>query len=110
MKEMVTYSSRENQLFDDVRAIIDEARTNAIRSVDFNRVVMYWNMGRRVFEEEQQGADRSDYGSYLIERLAQRLEPGYGSGFSKRQLYFSVQFYTIELDTIPDLDSNHRRR
>ena len=93
MKEMVTYSSRENQLFDDVRAIIEEARTNAIRSVDFNRVLMYWNMGRRVFEEEQHGADRSDYGSYLIERLAQRLEPGYGSGFSKRQLYFSVQFY-----------------
>ena len=90
---MVTYSSRENQLFDDVRAIIEEARTNAIRSVDFNRVLMYWNMGRRVFEEEQHGADRSDYGSYLIERLAQRLEPGYGSGFSKRQLYFSVQFF-----------------
>lgn len=44
---MVTYSSRENQLFDDVRAIIEEARTNAIRSVDFNRVLMYWNMGRR---------------------------------------------------------------
>lgn len=93
MKEMVTYSSSENQLYDDVRAIIEKARANAIRSVDFNRVLMYWNMGRRVFEEEQHGADRSDYGSYLIERLAQRLEPGYGSGFSKRQLHFSVQFY-----------------
>ena len=93
MKEMVTYSSSENQLYDDVRDIIEKARANAIRSVDFNRVLMYWNMGRRVFEEEQHGADRSDYGSYLIERLAQRLEPGYGSGFSKRQLHFSVQFY-----------------
>lgn len=90
---MVTYSSSENQLYDDVRDIIEKARANAIRSVDFNRVLMYWNMGRRVFEEEQHGADRSDYGSYLIERLAQRLEPGYGSGFSKRQLHFSVQFY-----------------
>jgi hypothetical protein len=47
MKEMVTYSSRENQLFDDVRAIIEEARTNAIRSVDFNRVLMYWNISPR---------------------------------------------------------------
>lgn len=93
MKEIVTYSSIENQLYDDVRAIIEEARANAIRSVDFNRVLMYWNMGRRVFEEEQHGADRADYGSYLIGRLAQRLEPGYGSGFSKRQLHFSVQFY-----------------
>ena len=93
MKDILTYSASENQLYDDVRAIIEEARVNAVRSVDFNRVLMYWHMGRRVFEEEQHGADRADYGSYLIERLAQRLEPGYGSGFSKRQLHFSVQFY-----------------
>ena len=93
MKEMVTYSASENQLYDDVRAIIEEARANAVHSVDFNRVLMYWNMGRRVYEEEQHGDDRADYGSYLIERLAQRLEPGFGSGFSKRQIHFSVQFY-----------------
>jgi len=93
MKDIVTYSASENQLYEDVRAIIEEARANAIRSVDFNRVLMYWKTGRRVFEEEQNGADRADYGSLLIERLAQRLEPGYGSGFSKRQLHFSVQFY-----------------
>lgn len=79
------------ELFSD--DIIEEARANAIRSVDFNRVLMYWKTGRRVFEEEQKGAERADYGSFLIERLAQRLEPGYGSGFSKRQLHFSVQFY-----------------
>lgn len=93
MKDIVTYSSSENQLYEDVRAIIEEARANAIRSVDFNRVLMYWKTGQRVFEEEQKGAERADYGSFLIERLAQRLEPGYGSGFSKRQLHFSVQFY-----------------
>lgn len=93
MKDIVTYSASENQLYEDVRAIIEEARANAIRSVDFNSVLMYWKTGRRVFEEEQKGAERADYGSFLIERLAQRLEPGYGSGFSKRQLHFSVQFY-----------------
>ena len=93
MKDMVTYSDSENQLFEDVRAIIEEARANAVRSVDFNRVLMYWKTGRRVFEEEQKGADRADYGSFLIERLSQRLVPGYGSGFSPRQLHFSVQFY-----------------
>lgn len=93
MKDIVTYSASENQLYEDVRAIIEGARANAIRSVDFNRVLMYWKTGRRVFEEEQKGAERADYGSFLIERLAQRLEPGYGSGFSKRQLHFSVQFY-----------------
>lgn len=93
MKNEVFYSNCEEQLYEDVRAIIEEARANAVRSVDFNRVLMYWKTGRSVFEEEQKGADRADYGSYLIEHLAQRLEPGYGSGFTKRQLHFSVQFY-----------------
>ena len=82
MKDIVVYSERENQLYEDIRAIIEEARANAIRSVDFNRVLMYWKTGHRVFEEEQHGADRADYGAYLIERLAGRLVPGYGSGFS----------------------------
>lgn len=51
---------------DDIRRIIDAARTNAVRSVEFCRVQMYWQMGQRILEEEQQGKDRADYGSYLI--------------------------------------------
>jgi predicted nuclease of restriction endonuclease-like (RecB) superfamily len=54
---------------------------------------MYWNIGRRIFEEEQQGKDRADYGTYLIKNLSENLEPEYGSGFSYRQLAFCRQFY-----------------
>lgn len=38
----------------DIRSIINEARATAVRSVDFCRVQMFWNIGRRIFEEEQQ--------------------------------------------------------
>ena len=74
-------------------SIIDEARATAIRSVNFSRVQMYWNIGRRIFEEEQQGKERADYGTYLIKNLAKELEPEYGSGFGERQLKFCRQFY-----------------
>ena len=60
--------------FSEVRQIIEEARSNAVRSVDFCRVQMYWNIGRRIFEEEQQGKDRAEYGSYLIKNLAENLD------------------------------------
>ena len=73
-------------LYDEVRAIIASARQNAVRSVDFCRVRMYWNIGKRIFETEQQGKDRAEYGSYLLKNLAKKLEPEYGSGFSVRQL------------------------
>ena len=82
-------------LLDDARQIINTARTNAVRSVDFNRVMMYWNLGRRIFEEEQQGKDRAEYGAYITRNLAASLEPEYGSGFGVRQLEFCRQFYRI---------------
>ena len=56
---------------------------------------MYWQMGKRIFEEEQQGKERADYGTYLIKNLAKQLEPEYGSGFSVRQLERSRQFYRL---------------
>ena len=79
----------------EIRSIIDQARSNAVRSVDFCRVRMYWNIGKRIFEEEQHGKERADYGTYLIRNLAKRLEPEYGSGFSVRQLERSRQFYRL---------------
>lgn len=77
----------------EIRQIIRQAQQNAVRSVDFCRVQMYWNLGKRILEEEQQGKARAEYGSYLIKNLAQRIEPEYGSGFGERQLKFCRQFY-----------------
>ncbi|MBQ6449486.1 DUF1016 family protein [bacterium] len=82
-------------IVDDARQIIQTARANATRSIDFNRVQMYWCLGRRIFEEEQQGKDRANYGTYLIKKLANSLEKEYGSGFSERQLKFCRQFYRL---------------
>lgn len=84
-----------NIFLDDIRVIIDSARSNAVRSVDFCRVQMYWQMGKRIFEEEQQGKDRADYGSYLIKNLAKQLQPEYGSGFGVRQLEMCRRFYRL---------------
>ena len=77
----------------DVKEIINSARTQAVRSVEFHRVEMYWKLGERIFNEEQGGKERADYGSYLISSLATELKTDYGSGFSKRQLSYCRQFY-----------------
>ena len=85
----------KSSLLNDVREIISSARSQAVRSVDSCRVQMYWHIGRRIFEEEQHGKDRADYGVYLIKNLAKQLEPEYGSGFSVRQLEMCRQFYRL---------------
>ena len=78
-----------------VKDIINAARANAVRSVDFCRVQMYWSIGKRIFEKEQQGKERAEYGKYLIRNLAKGIEPGYGSGFSVSQLEMCRQFYRL---------------
>lgn len=80
-------------LVSEIRLIIESARTNAVRSVDFCRVQMYWQIGRRIVEEEQGGQARAEYGKSLIKNLAKELEPEFGSGFGKRQLDYSKKFY-----------------
>ena len=79
----------------DIQSIISQSRNNAVRSVNFERVLMYWKIGKRIFEEEQLGEERAGYGTFLIKTLAEKLEPDYGTGFSTRQLERFRQFYRI---------------
>ena len=81
------------QFISDIRTIILSARESAIRSVDTVRVQMYWELGERIFIEEQKGQDRAEYGAYLLQNIATEIEKEFGSGFSVRQLERARQFY-----------------
>jgi len=84
---------KNTAILNDLVSIIETSQEQAVRSVDFVRVQMYWNIGKRVFEEEQQGKDRAGYGEYLIKYVSDYLEEIYGSGFSQSQIERSRKFY-----------------
>ncbi|PRD56778.1 PDDEXK nuclease domain-containing protein [Sphingobacterium gobiense] len=79
----------------DIKNIIVQSKEKAIRAVDHQRTLMYWHIGKRIFEEEQEGKERADYGTYLIKLLSEQLQPEFGSGFSPRQLERYRQFYRV---------------
>jgi len=85
----------KKELVEHIESIIASAREKAICSVDTERVLMYWQIGRVILEEEQKGQERANYGEFLIKSLANTLEPQFGSGFSKRQLELCRQFYRV---------------
>lgn len=85
----------DETLVSDIKAIIAQSKEHAIRAVDHQRTLMYWHIGKRIFEQEQQGKDRADYGKYLTQYLAKALEPEFGSGFSRRQIELFRQFYRV---------------
>lgn len=80
-------------ILSDIHSIISQARQRAVRSVNFERVIMYWQIGQRIFEEEQKGKERAEYGAALIHNLSKELQPEYGSGFSSRNLEMMRLFY-----------------
>ena len=80
-------------IISDIKSIIAQSKDRAIRAVDHQRTLMYWHIGKRIFEEEQEGKDRADYGKYLIKYLSEQLQPEFGSGFSARQLNWYRQFF-----------------
>lgn len=76
-----------------IQQVISNAQDKAVRAVDNQRVLMYWQIGKIIFEEEQNGQDRAAYGSYLIKSISSEFQPKFGSGFSVRQLERYRQFY-----------------
>lgn len=83
----------KRSLIVEIKNMILQSREQAIRAVDNTRVLMYWNIGKRILEEEQAGKERADYGSFLIRSLSEVLQPEFGSGFSVRQLERYRQFF-----------------
>ncbi|OAB30598.1 Predicted nuclease of restriction endonuclease-like (RecB) superfamily, DUF1016 family [Flavobacterium fryxellicola] len=83
----------KKDLIQQIQTIITNAQAKAIRSVDTERMLMYWQIGKTIFEEEQQGNDRAEYGKFLLKSISNTFQPQFGTGFSVRQLEMNRQFY-----------------
>ena len=64
--------TQNDVLYSSIKNILQNARDNAYRQVNFIMVEAYWNIGKQIIEEEQNGKDRAEYGSYLIKELSSR--------------------------------------
>lgn len=77
------------QIAQDIRQILEQARQKTYSAIASAMIEAYWNIGKRIVEEEQDGAERATYGTNLINQLANEL----GKGFSSRSLRDYRQFY-----------------
>jgi hypothetical protein len=87
-----------SSFFTEIRAILQNARQRAYRSVGFVMVEAYWQIGKRIVEEEQHGAERAEYGKRLLRELAQQLTAEFGNGFSTRNLESMRKFFLTYRD------------
>ena len=87
--------------YQNLRAILEKARSTAYRAVNFAMVHAYWEVGRIIVEEEQKGEERAEYGKGLIKELSIRLTKDYGRGFDESNLRNMRLFY----QTFPNCDA-----
>lgn len=85
----------------EIRHIVDFARQKAYSAINSAMVEAYWQIGKRIVEQEQQGKDRADYGTQLIKSLSADLTKEYGKGFSVNSLYYFRQFYLAFPEKLP---------
>ncbi len=85
-------------LLSDIRELIRAARTAVVHSVDLIQVLANYEIGRRIVEHEQQGADRAEYGKALIKELSAGHTAEFGRGFSRSNLEYMRKFYLAYKD------------
>lgn len=83
----------ERKFYKDVRDILEDARSNAYMVANDIMTYAYWNVGKRIVEQELRGSAKAKYGSYIIKRLAQELSDQYGTGFSIANIKNCRQLY-----------------
>ena len=83
----------EQQFYTDVYFILQQAKENAYNSANGIMTYAYWNVGRRIVEQEQYGEKKACYGSYLIRKLSIQLLDEFGTGFSVANLKNCRRFY-----------------
>lgn len=86
----------ENQKFyQDISQLLDSARRQAKSAVNTAMVYTYYEIGKRIVEEEQHGQNRAAYGQQILKGLSEYLTKEFGKGFSLTNLKQFRQFYTI---------------
>jgi predicted nuclease of restriction endonuclease-like (RecB) superfamily len=85
----------DNQLYTKIAELLQSARNAIVRTVNHTMVYTYFEIGRMIVEEEQNGKVRAQYGKQVLKELSQRLSKEFGTGFSVDNLERMKNFYLL---------------
>lgn len=82
-----------NSLINDIKTILHNAKSRVYQTINSTMTRTYWEIGKRIVEEEQQGKSRAAYGKEILENISNELTKEFGKGFSVANLKNMRQFY-----------------
>lgn len=95
MAIVATDNQGYGQLVSDIGTLLSDARKQLAVAVNNVLVETYWHIGKHIVEYEQNGNERAEYGSGLLNRLSHDLTERYGRGFSKSNILYMRKFYMV---------------
>ena len=84
-----------DNFFDRILDILKNARKQAKMALNISMVYSYYEVGRAIIEEEQNGKQRAEYGKAILKELSKRLTESLGKGFSVENLKLMRRFYVV---------------
>jgi predicted nuclease of restriction endonuclease-like (RecB) superfamily len=92
---MTEISKNDKTFYAEISELLQKARNTAYQAVNIVMVQTYWQIGKRIVEQEQHGQNRANYGDYLITNLSRYLSDTLGKGFSEANLKNFRQAYLV---------------
>ena len=84
-----------DEFYDQFVKLFTDAKKKLTTAVNVTMVYSYYEAGRMIVEEEQQGKERAEYGKYILKNLSERLTKILGRGFSYDNLKLMRKFYMV---------------
>lgn len=85
----------KTDLAERIERLIAEAKKRTVATVNTAMVYTYYEIGRMIVEDEQQGEQRAEYGKYVLKNVAEHLTRKFGKGFSLTNLELMRKFYKV---------------
>ncbi|MDT8412393.1 MAG: PDDEXK nuclease domain-containing protein [Vicingaceae bacterium] len=89
----MTNKPSNTNFFSQIVDLLQSARNNVVRAINQTMVTTYFEIGKKIVEEEQNGKDRAVYGKSLLRDLSKVLTSEFGKGFSVTNIQQMRSFY-----------------
>lgn len=91
-----------SRLAGQIRELVINARTKALREVNNLIILVNYEIGRLIVENEQSGKERAEYGKETLEKLSIALTREFGRGYSVDNLELKRKFYIVYQNRISE--------
>ena len=82
-----------SKLINELKLLVKKARYNAIYAINKEMIIAYYEIGKKIVEEEQKGQKRAEYGKNLLETISSELTKEFGKGFDTSMIRRMRQFF-----------------